>query len=97
MEAQSNTSRSVLSCFIRNNLPNLQVQNKWQKDTNNMKEGAVVLLMEPRGQWPVGKVSRIIHSQEGRIRTVEVTSKDGKYIRPVARLVILSPVPDPKN
>ena len=83
------------SCFIKNYLPNLQVRNKWHKDTQNLKKGTVVLIMDPqlpRGLWPVGKVSRLVPSQDGRIRTVEVTSKDKRLMRPVARLVILSSV-----
>ncbi len=70
------------SCFIKNYLPNLQVRNKWQKDTQNLKEGTIVLLMDlqlPRGLWPVGKVSRIIPDHDGRTRTVEVTSKEEFY------------------
>lgn len=46
------------SCFIKNYLPNLQVRNKWQKDTQTLKEGTVVLIMDPqlpRGLWSCGK------------------------------------------
>lgn len=40
---------------------------------------------QPRGLWPVG----IIPSNDGKIQTVKVTSTEKRYVRPVARLVIL--------
>lgn len=37
----------LLEIAVNNYLPNLQVRNKWQRDSQNVKEGTVVLIMDP--------------------------------------------------
>lgn len=84
--------------FIRDYLPSLQTRHKWKEDTPKLEEGTVVMCMDPqmpRGLWPVGKVTRVMASKDGRVRTVEVTINGKQYVRPVARLVTLKPVTDP--
>lgn len=83
------------SRFIRDYLPNLQIRHKWQKDSSKMEEGTVVMIMDPklpRGLWPVGKITQSMPSKDGRVRTVEVTIDGKRYVRLVARLVILAPM-----
>lgn len=83
------------SRFIRDHLPNLQIHHKWQKDSCKLEEGTVVLIVDPqlpRGLWPVGKVTHVMPSKDGRVRTAEVAINGKRYIRPVARLVFLKPM-----
>ena len=39
-----------------------------------------------RGKWPLGRVTRIIPSEDGVVRVAEVRTKDGVYTRPVVKL-----------
>ncbi|KAL2093214.1 hypothetical protein ACEWY4_010526 [Coilia grayii] len=88
--------------FMRHYLPSLQTRAKWQRDTTPMQPGAVAMVVDPqlpRALWPVGYVTRVISSADGRIRAAEISVKDRTYTRPVARLVPLPALPDmaPEN
>lgn len=37
----------------------------------------------PRGPWPLARVTRIVRSDDGRVRSAEVKTKAGVYIHPV--------------
>ncbi len=57
----------------------------------------VVLIADPqlsRAQWPVGKVTRVLPSNEGAIRAAEVDIKGNTYIRPVAKMIVLPEMPE---
>lgn len=85
------------SRFIRHYLPILQERHKWQKDAECLKPDQVVLIVDPqlpRALWPVGKVTTTYPGADGRIRTAAVKVKDGMYIQPVARLVLLPMLED---
>ena len=50
-----------------------------------MKPGDVVLLREKneqRGQWPMGIIETVIHSDDGLVRTVEVRVVKTKSVLP---------------
>ena len=52
-----------------------------------MKEGDVVLMVEPnanRGDWPLGRI--IFRGHDGLVRVVRVQARDKQYLRPVHRL-----------
>lgn len=48
----------------------------------------------PRAQWPVGKVTRVLPSDDGAIRAAEMDIKSNTYIRPVAKLIVLPEMPE---
>ncbi|KAM4566949.1 uncharacterized protein PAE49_010403 [Odontesthes bonariensis] len=53
--------------FIRRYLPNLQLRQKWKESSEDLKVGQVVLVMDrqlPRVMWPVGRVSKVITSDD---------------------------------
>ena len=53
------------------------------------KPGSLVLLEEggtPRLEWPLGVVEQVLPSRDGLVRTVQVRTKKGKYIRSVPRI-----------
>lgn len=86
--------------FIKDYLPSLQTRQKWQKDNTNLAVSDIVMVIDPqlpRGLWPIGKINRLIPSEDGRIRTVEVSIKGKLYIRPVAKLIPLPPIADPET
>lgn len=76
------------SQFTRRYLPSLQQRRKWTVSTGSIAVGRVVLVMDyqlPRALWPVGRVSKVIHSDDGKIRTAEVVIDGKTYLRPVAK------------
>lgn len=57
----------------------------------------VVLMMDPqllRALWPVGRVTKVRQSTDGRVRSADVRIKDKVYTRPVAHLIILPAIPE---
>ncbi|KAL1247070.1 hypothetical protein QQF64_022446 [Cirrhinus molitorella] len=51
----------------------------------------------PRAHWPVGKVVGVHHSQDLKVRSVDVEVEGKVYTRPVARLVALPPIPEDES
>ena len=78
--------------WLREYLPSLTQRSKWLEETRNMREGDLVLIVEPniaRGQWQVGRIQNVSCGKDKRVRTAEVKTKQGTYVRPVARLCLL--------
>ena len=74
-------------------LVTLNTRSKWQK-TNppTPKEGDLVMMLDKnlvRSQWTLGRIKRTIPSSDGEIRKVEVTTKDGSYVRPITKISML--------
>lgn len=46
-----------------------------------------------RALWQFGTVKSVIPEADGKVRTVEIQVKDRTYVRPVARLIQLSTLP----
>ena len=70
-------------------LPRLNVSKKWFHFKHNLKEGDVVLIVEPkasRGEWPLGRVIEAYPGSDGLVRVVKVKSKNKEYFRPIHRL-----------
>jgi hypothetical protein len=87
-------------CFIRHYLPDLQRRQKWQRESDNLQTGEVVMIVDqqaPRALWQMGTVAKVIPGQDGRVRTAVVNVKDKSYTRPVARLIKLPALPDDTN
>ncbi|KAL3987511.1 hypothetical protein ACER0C_014626 [Sarotherodon galilaeus] len=64
--------------FTRNYLPNLQLRQKWRIGTPDLTVDRVVMVTDPqlpRALWPVGRVTKVIPSDDGKIRTAEVDIK----------------------
>ncbi|KAM9802571.1 uncharacterized protein ACBT44_014811 isoform 3-T4 [Syngnathus typhle] len=83
--------------FIRFYLPSLQVRQKWNAENPDLQIGQTVLILDPqlpRSLWPVGKVTSIIPSLDGKVRAAEVKVRERTYTRPVARLIPLPELPD---
>lgn len=79
-------------------LSTLQTRTKWQSVTSNLEPGSVVLLRDSQAKrncWPLGLITRVCPSKDGKVRTVEVkvTREDGPklFLRPISELVLLVP------
>lgn len=83
--------------FIRDYLPSLQTRQKWTRSPPNLKDKAIVMIMDPQlpcALWPIGQIKALHHSDDGVVRSADVDVKGQVYTRPVARLVILPALPD---
>ena len=77
-------------------LSTLQARRKWTSDKPNITPGSVVLMRDSqskRNDWPMGVISQVFPSKDGRVRKVEVKiyRQDGPklYLRPVTEVVLL--------
>ena len=70
-------------------LPSLSARGKWFQKRKNLKEGDVVLLIEPnakRGEWPLARVVEAHPGKDGLVRVVKIQIGDSTYLRPVHHL-----------
>ena len=82
--------------WSREYVPTLMRREKWNRDTRQLTVGDVVLVAEdnaPRGRWPIGWVSKLFPGSDGRVRSVELTTGSGTYVRPVAKLCLFEEAP----
>ena len=89
------------SRWRREYLQNLQPRQKWTKAQRDLREGDVILLRdeaEHRNDWPLGRVTEALKSEDGRVRKAKVEIvKDGErksYLRPIKELILLVPADD---
>lgn len=74
--------------FIKEYIPTLINRSKWIKDCENLSEGDVVVMKgnSPRGEWPLGVVTKIFPGSDGVVRVVDVRTAINTYRRPVNHL-----------
>lgn len=73
-------------------LPTLTERRKWLTKERNLREGDIVLVIDdrnPRGQWPLGVVTRVHPGPDGVTRTADVRHRGTELRRPVAKLCLL--------
>jgi hypothetical protein len=78
--------------WLKEYLPLLTKRNKWTDEVRNLERDDLVLVVEPnvsRGMWLTGRVLRSFPGKDGRVRSAEVKTRSGNYVRPVARLCLL--------
>lgn len=74
-------------------LTRLQNRPKWFDSKRNLEVNTMVLLREdnmPPLKWRLGRVIKVMPGSDGRVRVVEVRTKDGVFARPIVKL---SPLP----
>ncbi|XP_063959727.1 uncharacterized protein LOC129282006 [Lytechinus pictus] len=88
-------------------LAELQTRQKWVKPKRSVRTGDVVIVKEEgefRGNWPLGRVEKVLTSKDGNVRKVQLMmankglDKDGRrkgqptiLDRPIHKLVVLIP------
>ena len=53
----------------------LEFSKKWNNGKDDFKTGDVVLVLStdnPRGQWPLGQITKTFSGSDGRVRVVDV-------------------------
>ena len=78
----------------------MQTRTKWEGPKRNLCTGDVVLAKEEgayRNDWPIGRVSEAIESDDGRVRKAQGETVRGAakktFLRLIKELVPLVPVP----
>ena len=78
--------------WTREYLLTLQLRQKWTHAVPDLKINDIVLVRDeqaPRGDWPLGLVTRLHHSSDGVARSAEVRVRGKLKTRPIAKLVQL--------
>jgi hypothetical protein len=73
-------------------LSGLQPRTKWTRKKDNISIGTMVLLKDdglPPLKWRYGRVTHIFRGDDGNIRVVVVTTKDGEYRRAISKICVL--------
>lgn len=76
-------------------LPKLTERRKWNRSTRNVSEGELVLVVDehsPRGHWPLARVIRVFFGDGNVVKSVEIKTKRGTYVRPIAKICLLEEV-----
>jgi hypothetical protein len=72
--------------WIRDHFPSLIVQQKWHTAQRDLMVGDVVLIQDSnqvRGNWKLGRVSKVKPGNDGKVRNVEVQYKNPKSGEPI--------------
>ena len=101
--------QSIINCYwkkwMRDHFPSLMIRPKWHTANRNVKVDDIVLVQDSnavRGQWIMGKISKVIPSADGHVRKCELlynipSSSPFVYTRcktlerPVHKLVVIAP------
>lgn len=73
-------------------LTSLLQRKKWLKEKDHFKIGQIVLVgdeNQPPSRWLLGKITKLLPSKDGLVRSVVVQTQKSKLTRPVQKIVIL--------
>jgi hypothetical protein len=73
-------------------LPLLQSRSKWLSTETNLKIDDIVLIVDqdtPRYKWVFGRVTKTFPGKDNLVRSVEVETKQGLFVRPLTKLCLL--------
>lgn len=85
-------SRRFWSQWIRDYLPELTRRSKHYPETEQLKDGDLVIICDgnlPRGRWAKGRVISTIAGTDGIVRTAQVQTADGVLRRPASKLAVI--------
>ena len=64
----------------------------WKGSAPNYQSGELVLLKDDnaiKGKWELARIVKTLPGDDNIVRVVEIQTKNGKYVRPVAKLARL--------
>ena len=76
----------------REYLAGLQPRQKWNKETESLKIGDIVLIKDdslPRNEWSLGLVEDTVADSKGLVRSVHLKTQNKTLCRPIHKLVLL--------
>ena len=68
------------------------IRSRWKQEEAPIKVGDVVFIAEDktsRPSWPLGRITKVIPSRDGLIRTAQVKTENGLFTRPIQKLHLL--------
>lgn len=74
-------------------LKELQKRHKWKSPEINVTENTLVVVREenlPPNCWRLGRVTKVYHGSDNRVRVADVRTQRGVITRPITKLVIIS-------
>ena len=80
------------SRWLKEYLPTLQSRTKWTKEERNLAVGDIVLIADsnvPRNTWNLGKIEKVHHSSDHKVRSAELRTKNGICTHPITKLYLL--------
>ncbi|XP_053406667.1 uncharacterized protein LOC123558187 [Mercenaria mercenaria] len=78
--------------WLQEYLPTLGVRNKWFLGTRDFTVGDIVMVIDPdvpRGQWHLGRITKVFPGRDGHVRVAEVHIGNNILKRPITRLALL--------
>ena len=76
--------------WLKEYLPEQTKRVKWREHTNNYTNGELVVLSDElskkRGKWCLARIIQTLPGSDGVVRTVELRTSNGVFIRPVSKL-----------
>ncbi|XP_037952603.1 uncharacterized protein LOC119683069 [Teleopsis dalmanni] len=91
-KASAQIQQNFWSRWSNEYLNELQYRNKWKTEAENVKQGTMVIIKEdntPPMEWPLGRIVRTYPGIDGKVRVVDVKTKNGIWKRPIHRLAPL--------
>jgi hypothetical protein len=73
-------------------LSTLQERHKWKEEVENTEVDNLVMIVDintPRNKWPLGVIEEVFKGRDNLVRSVRVRTCNGKYIRPISKIVML--------
>ena len=64
----------------------------WIGERKNIREGDLVIVVDPltpRATWPLARVTGVVESADGVVRTVKLRSSEGEMTRPIMKVCVL--------
>ena len=83
------TSHDFWQRWRKEYLPTLMKRPCWKGRVPNLRSGELVLLKDDspmKGKWELARVLKPLPGDDDVVRVVELQTKTGKYVRPVAKL-----------
>ena len=75
--------------WVREYLPSLQLRQKWQRSSCNLKQDDIVLVMDantPRNQGSLGIVLEVYPGRDGLVRSVKIRTRSTTLTRPITTI-----------
>jgi len=86
-------TRHFWNRWLSEYLPTLGSRQKWHKTFRDFKVNDVVLIIDPdtpRGQWPLGRVTKVLSGKDGHVRVVEIKTANSLLKRPISRVSLVT-------
>ena len=70
----------------------IQLRSKWLHETQNVKVGDLVIVLDEsmsRKDWPLGRIIEVYPGKDGLVRSLKVQTAKNRYVRPINKVCLL--------